>query len=147
MAHLIAVNRSERREEPKKNVREGDLVRGEGLVGDAHASLSEREVSLIDIEEIRRINRERDLDAGPGSFAENLTVEGLNFSRLRLGDYIRVGPTMLEVVQLGKPRSAAHTYNYKGVSILPDVGIFCRVVEGGHIEAGDPVEVLSPTWD
>ena len=143
MGSVIAVNRSERRTDPKMDVGEGALLPGLGLVGDAHAGLNEREVSLIDVAEIERANREYGIEAGPGSFADNLTLEGLDLSTLQVGDRLRVGPTLLEVVQLGKPRSPAHTYNFQGVSILPDVGVFCRVLEGGHVERGDSAEVVS----
>ncbi len=143
MATLIGVNRSERRTDPKINVGEGELRPGLGLVGDAHAGLGEREISLLDIRYVDEVNRTYGIGAGPGSFAENLTVEGLTTERLRIGDRLRVGETLLEVVQLGKPLSAAHTYNFKGHSILPKVGIFLRVVEGGEVRVGDPVSVLS----
>jgi MOSC domain-containing protein YiiM len=143
MGSVVAVNRSERRTDPKVNVGEGELLPGVGLKGDAHAGLNEREVSLIDVAEIERANREYAIEARPGSFADNLTLEGVDLSALQVGDRLRVGPALLEVVQLGKPRSLAHTYNFEGVSILPDVGVFCRVLEGGHIERGDPAEVVS----
>jgi MOSC domain-containing protein YiiM len=142
MAHLVAVNKSERREDPKVAMDEGDLVAGYGLVGDSHAGLSEREVSLVALESVQAVNCEHDLDAGPGSFADNLTTEGIDLLTLKVGDHLCVGPALLEVVQIGKPRSVAHTYNYKGVSILPDVGVFCRILESGRVKRGDPIEVI-----
>ncbi len=142
MAHLVAVNKSERREDPKVAMDEGDLVAGYGLVGDSHAGLSEREVSLVALESVQAVNCEHDLDAGPGSFADNLTTEGIDLLTLKVGDHLCVGPALLEVVQIGKPRSVAHTYNYKGVSILPDVGVFCKILESGRVKRGDPIEVI-----
>ena len=44
---VIAVCRSQCTTDPKVDVGEGELRAGYGLVGDAHASLSEREVSLL----------------------------------------------------------------------------------------------------
>lgn len=143
MAHLVAVNKSERREDPKVSMDEGELVAGYGLVGDAHAGLSEREVSMVAIESVEATNCEHDLHAGPGSFADNLTTEGIDLLTLKVGDHLRVGPVLLEVVQIGKPRTLAHTYNYEGVSILPDVGVFCKILESGHVKRGDPIEVLA----
>ena len=141
MAHVVSVNRSRRRADPKIGVGEGELRKGEGLVGDAHAGLSEREVSLLAVESIERANRQHGLAAVPGSFAENLTTQGLDLLSLRLGDRLRVGSARLEVVQIGKPRDAVHTYSFEGVSILPDVGVFCCVVEGGRVARGDQVKV------
>ena len=142
MAHIVAVNRSEKCTDPKTDIGEGELVAGHGLVGDAHAGLSEREISMVAIESVEAANQKYKIQAGPGSFADNLTTKGINLLALDVGDRLRVGPVLLEVVQIGKPRSIAHTYNYQGVSILPDVGIFCRVLEGGHVTREDPIEII-----
>jgi len=144
MAQIIAVNSSQRREDPKTDVVAGELRAGHGLVGDAHAGFSEREVSLLALESIRRVNQEHGLDARPGSFAENLTTAGLDLLRLAVGDQLRVGEALLEVVQIGKPADAAHTYHYRGVSILPREGVFCRVMKGGLVRAGDSIQILTP---
>jgi len=139
MAHIVAVNSSQRRQDPKTDVRAGELRASHGLVGDAHAGLSEREVSLLALESIQRVNQEHGLDARPGSFAENLTTAGLDLLSLAVGDRLRAGDALLEVVQIGKPADVAHTYNYRGVSILPREGVFCRVMVGGVVRAGDPI--------
>lgn len=141
-ACVVAVCRSTRRTDPKVDIGEGELRAGLGLVGDAHAGMSEREVSLLSLESIERANQEHGIHAIPGSFAENLTIQGLDLLSLEVGDRLRVGPALLEVVQIGKPPDVAHTYSFHGVSILPREGIFCRVVEGGRVARGDPVRVL-----
>jgi len=143
MPRIVAVCTSQERLEPKVDIGRGTLRAGHGLVGDSHAGLSEREVSLLAMESIIRANREHGIDAHPGSFAENLTTEGLDLLSLAVGDRLRIGPALLEVVQIGKPLDAAHTYNYHGVSILPREGVFCRVVEGAVISSGDSIEVLA----
>jgi MOSC domain-containing protein YiiM len=120
----------------------GELRAGYGLVGDAHAGYSEREISLLGIESIEEVNREHHIAAVPGSFAENLTVAGLDLLTLKLGDQLQVGAALLEVVQLGKPADVAHTYNYRGVSVLPRKGVFCRVLVGGWVAPGEAIEVV-----
>jgi len=143
MAHIVAVCRSQRRTDPKEDVAAGELRAGYGLVGDAHAGLSEREVSLLALESIERANQEHGIGAGPGSFAENLTTQGIDLPSLRVGDQLRTGPTQLEVVQIGRPPSAAHTYGFHGVSILPSEGVFCRVLEGGWVRRGDEITLVA----
>jgi len=145
MAHIVAVCRSRRRTDPKEDIGAGELRAGLGLVGDAHAGLSEREVSLLAWESIERANREHGIGAVPGSFAENLTTRGIDLLSLRVGDRLRVGPALLEVVQIGKPPSAAHTYAFQGVSILPTEGVFCRVLEGGQVQKGNEIAVVHGT--
>ena len=139
---LVAVSSSAKRSEPKMDMGEGVLYPGYGLLGDSHAGISEREISVLALESIERANREHGISARPGSFAENLTTEGLDLRTLRVGDRLRVGPALLEVVQIGKPPHASHTYSYQGVSILPKEGVFCRVLQGGRVARGDPIEVI-----
>jgi len=142
MAHVVAVCASQCRSDPKVDVGTGELRAGYGLVGDAHAGFSEREVGLLGVESIEEVNREHHVAAVPGSFAENLTVAGLDLLTLKLGDQLQVGQALLEVVQIGKPPDVAHTYNYGGVSVLPRKGVFCRVVRGGGVSRGDALQVL-----
>ncbi|NLG27155.1 MAG: MOSC domain-containing protein [Chloroflexi bacterium] len=142
MAEIVAVCASYRRSDPKVDQGAGELVAGYGLVGDAHAGYSEREVSLLGIESVHKVNREKGISAGPGCFAENLTTEGLDLLGLELGDRLQVGEQIvLEVIQIGKPPSDRHTYSYQGVSILPHRGVFCRVLRGGHVACGDRIAV------
>ena len=142
MAHVVAVCASQCRSDPKVDVGTGELRAGSGLVGAAHAGFSEREVGLWGVESIEEVNREHHVAAVPGSFAENLTVAGLDLLTLKLGDQLQVGQALLEVVQIGKPPDVAHTYNYGGVSVLPRKGVFCRVVRGGGVSRGDALQVL-----
>ena len=67
MAHIVAVCQSQQRTDPKVDVGAGELRAGHGLVGDAHAGLSERQVSLLAVERIERANREHSITAVPGS--------------------------------------------------------------------------------
>ncbi|MGI5917959.1 MAG: MOSC domain-containing protein [Anaerolineae bacterium] len=141
MAHVVAVCASDERGDPKVDIGEGELRAGYGLVGDSHAGYSEREVSLLELASIEAANAEHGIDTVPGSFAENLTIADMDLLTLRVGDHLRVGPALLEVVQIGKPLDASHTYNYRGVSILPHKGVFCRVLRGGRVARGDEVTV------
>lgn len=143
MAHVVAVNASLRRCDPKMNLGAAEFRVEHGLVGDSHAGLNERQVSLLALESIEEANREHHIQAEPGSFAENLTTSGFDLLKLKIGDRISVGPVLLEVVQLGKPLDVSHTYAYQGVSILPRRGVFCRVLRGGRIVQGDAV-MLAP---
>jgi len=137
---VVGVCMSQRRTDPKKNVGKGILIKGLGLAGDSHAG-SEKEVSLLAIESIQKLCQETGISAGPGCFAENITTEGMDLTSLPLGSKLQAGEAKLEVMQIGKDPSQAHTYNYQGHSILPKEGVFCKVIESGEIKVGDSITV------
>lgn len=134
---VMSVCASKERTEPKTDVARGELRAGYGLVGDAHAGVSEREVSVIAYESILRARDDFGIDARPGCFADNLAIQGLDFGAIQVGDRILVGSALLEVVQIGKPPEEPHTYDFQGVSLLREEGLFCRVIEGGFVQTGD----------
>lgn len=142
MGQIFAVCRSERRLDAKENIGAGELRADHGLVGDAHAGPGPRQVSLLALKSIERANREHAISASPGSFAENMTTHGIDLLSLRVGNRLRVGPTLLEVTQVGKPPAAAHTYSFHGVSLLPTEGVFCRVLRGGGVKVGDEIALV-----
>jgi len=138
---VIAVCLSKKRSEPKRNIGFGLLQKGVGLVGDSHAG-TEKEVSLLAIESIQEFCKDKDISAEPGCFAENITTKGIDLTNLSIGARLKVGDSELEVIQIGKDPSQAHTYNYKGYSILPKEGIFCKVIKSGEIKIGDSIVVI-----
>jgi MOSC domain-containing protein YiiM len=138
---VVGVCMSERKTDPKKNVGKGFLQRGWGLSGDSHAG-TEKEVSLLAMESIDRLSRETKISAEPGCFAENITTEGMNLTSLPIGSRLQVGEAKLEVMQIGKDPSQAHTYSYEGYSILPEEGVFCKVIESGKVKIGDSIRMI-----
>ncbi len=137
---VVGVCLSQRRTDPKKNEGKGFLQKGLGMLGDSHAG-TEKEVSLLAVESIQKLCQETGLSAGPGSFAENITTEGVNIVSIPIGSTLQIGETKLMVIQIGKDPSQAHTYNYQGYSILPKEGVFCKVIESGEVKIGDPIKI------
>ncbi len=144
MAKIIAVCRSDKKGTRKEVIAEGFLSQDYGLAGDAHADCStHRQVSLLARESIDRM-RILGVDVGPGDFAENLTTEGLDLVSLPIGTRISIGKDIiLELTQIGKE---CHThcaiYRQVGKCIMPEEGVFTRVVCQGSVTAGDEVRVL-----
>ena len=107
------------------------VVAHRGLDTDAHAGDWHRQVSLLAWESIEKA-RATGLDVVEGDFAENVTTE-------RIGEDV-----LLELSQIGK---VCHTkcaiYHLAGDCIFPREGIFFVTLEGGTINVGDSVEVVS----
>ena len=140
---VLAVCTSETKGTVKRDVGSGVLVEELGLEGDAHAGFAHRQVSLLAQEDIDTM-KEKLPDLIPGSFAENLTVRGVDLGSLSVGDRIEAGPTLLEVSQIGKEcHTRCQVYHATGDCIMPKKGIFCRVLRGGPVRTGDPVRILA----
>lgn len=138
---VVAVCVSEAKGTPKEDVGAGVLVPEVGIEGDAHAGFAHRQVSLLSMEDIRDM-RAKLPGLRPGSFAENLTVEGVDLGFLAIGHRLRVGDALLEVTQIGKECHArCAVYHAAGDCIMPKKGIFCRVLRGGTVRSGDAVEL------
>jgi MOSC domain-containing protein YiiM len=139
---IVAVCVSEKKGTPKKDVGSGVLKVDWGLEGDAHAGKWHRQVSLLALESIARM-QEKGLNVKPGSFAENITTEGLELHTLPVGTRLRIGSALVEVTQIGKVcHDRCAIYHLAGDCVMPKEGIFVRVLEPGTVETGDRIEVI-----
>ena len=144
VGQVVAVCTSERKGIPKTNVGWGVLRAEWGLEGDAHAGPWHRQVSLLAMASIEKMQA-LGLQVGPGSFAENITTHGLELHTLPVGTRLRIGSTLLELTQIGKVcHDRCAIYRLAGDCVMPREGVFFRVLEGGAVAFGDLVEVLPP---
>lgn len=143
MAKVIAVCRSEKKGTKKKNVGCGLFKDNFGLIDDAHSDChTHRQVSLLAIESINKM-RDMGFNLVPGDFAENLTTEGLELVTLPIGTKLSVGEeVLLEVTQIGKEcHTGCAIFKQVGKCIMPKEGIFAKVIQGGAVKEGDPIQV------
>jgi len=138
---VVGVCLSKRRRDPKENVQRGYIKKGFGLVGDSHAG-TEKEISLLAMEAIEALCRRTGIAAGPGSFAENITTEGLELKRVPIGTEIQVGGVSVSVLAVGKDPSASHAYTFQGYSLLREEGVFCKVTKSGWVQVGDVIKIV-----
>lgn len=143
MASVVAVCTSKKKGTRKKAIAEGLFKEEYGLIGDAHADCqTNRQVSLLAMESIDKM-RNLGLSLSPGDFAENITVEGMDLCRLPIGTRVLVGDeVILKVTQIGKECHAACAIRRQvGQCIMPEEGVFARVIQGGTVRPGDRVEI------
>ena len=142
---IISINISKKKGGKKRPVREV-LINKYGIKGDGHSGDWNRQVSLLSYESIEDI-RDKSIDAGPGDFAENITTRGINLNKVKIGDVLILGSkeeVKLEVTQIGKEcPKPCRIYYLMGFCIMPEEGIFCRVVKPGKIKVGDSIKSIS----
>lgn len=141
-ARLVAVCTSEKKGQRKKNIGRVEFRPEHGIVGDAHAGPWHRQVSLLALESIKKM-QDKGLDVGPGDFAENLTTEGIDLVSLPIGTRLRIGEegqVLVEVTQIGKEcHDRCAIYAMAGDCVMPREGIFVKVIEGGEVKVGDAI--------
>jgi len=141
---VVSVNLSEKKTVRKTRYQCGALEFDRGFEGDAHAGDWHRQVSLLALESIQKMQA-AGLDVGPGDFAENITTSGIDLLALPIGSVLKVGDSsLLEISQIGK---VCHTkcaiFYQAGDCVMPREGLFAVVRTAGDVNVGDSVAVVS----
>ena len=123
------------------------------LDGDRQADLTvhggpDKAVYVYDLSGYAHWRRELSRELPYGQFGENLTVEGMPETEVRIGDAYRIGTALLQVSQ---PRSPCFKLAMKmEMPTFPRMflaagrtGFYFRVLEEGEVGAGDAIELVS----
>ncbi|MDO8303799.1 MAG: molybdopterin-binding protein [Sedimentisphaerales bacterium] len=140
---VISVNISKEKGVAKQPVGE-IVIDNHGVVNDAHAGPWHRQVSLLSQEDINGFAATMGQPIACGEFAENITVSGIDLSRAAVLDSFRIGAVELQISQIGKKchGDGCAIYQQVGKCVMPQKGLFCRVISGGKVAAGDAVELV-----
>ncbi|MBN2485816.1 MAG: hypothetical protein JXB34_07555 [Bacteroidales bacterium] len=155
---ILSVNISEKKGTEKLPVDNIELNEM-GIVNDAHAGNWHRQVSLLGNESIEKFNADTAAISGSypqktsaknisyGKFAENITTQGFPLYKMNPLDRLVSGKVVLEVTQIGKKCHGGNCAVFKetGDCVMPKEGIFCRVLHGGMLRAGDILEYRPKT--
>ena len=142
MPRLISVNTNLEKQFRKVPRAEGRLVANFGLEGDRHAGRPLRQVSILNAETVDEL-AQRGMPVEPGVLGENITVEGVQVMQLADGSRLRIGDAELEITgdrptcreMLEVHRDALKAMNGRA-------GKMARVVKGGTVRPGDPIELI-----
>ncbi len=144
IGEIVAVALSKEKGTTKKSVPRVELKPEHGVSGDAHAGDWHRQVSLLAEESIELMeeNLDRsDFQPGFGDFAENIATRGIQLHKLNPGDKLHLGrKAVIEVTQIGKEcHSGCEIAQKVGRCIMPERGIFARVLQSGVVRPGDNI--------
>lgn len=141
MARIVSINVSPQKGTHKYPVEEALLQPDHGIAGDAHAGPWHRQVSLLGRESIDQMTAAGVENLKPGMFAENITTEGIELFLLPVGTRLLLGESLVEITQIGKAcHRHCEIYQKVGQCVMPLEGVFARVIRGGVIRAGDPIQ-------
>ncbi|RVW06476.1 MOSC domain-containing protein [Rhodococcus spongiicola] len=129
------------------------LVTPDGLTGDYVCDTKfhggrDKAVYAYSAAEADRWGRELGRALAPGWFGENLRLAEVATTDAVIGTRWRIGSTELEITH---PRVPCGTFAHwtgeprwiERFTARADVGAYLRVLAPGHLQAGDPVEILS----
>lgn len=128
------------------------LVRTLGVDGDQIADLDnhggpDQAVYAYAAEDLETWSGQLGRELIPGQFGENLTIRGIDLTHARAGDRWRIGGALLEISGVRIPCSVFQGFLGEAQWVkrftlgrLP--GPYLRVVEEGHVAAGDTIDVV-----
>ena len=138
---------------PKRAVEAADVTTS-GVEGDAHRDLAhhgglDRAVCLYAMEALSALVAEGHRVA-PGTLGENVTVEGLDWSRIVPGTRVRLGAdVVIEITRYTSPcvniKAAFAGGDFGRISQKRHPGwsrVYARVVSEGTIRTGDPARMV-----
>lgn len=141
-AAIYSISISPERGQLKKEVPEAEVIANFGIKDDGHAGDWGRQITCLNRKSVEETNKKYNLNTVPGDFAENIQIENMDFSDIKTGSKLKLGSSVIiEVTQIGKEDHPSIVSKTFGVSLLPGEGLFCKVIEGGVIKKGDPVEI------
>jgi molybdenum cofactor synthesis domain-containing protein len=140
---IVSVNISEKKGTIKEPV-DAIALNNLGIFGDAHAGKWHRQVSLLGVESLEKMKIPLSRKVSYGEFAENITTEGFPLYDMKPLDRLICGDVVLEVTQIGKKCHGTGCAIFKetGDCVMPKEGIFCRVLHGGTLKAGDVLQYV-----
>lgn len=120
-----------------------------GVDGDSHSGIGNRQISILGQESIDNFNARTGRQIKAGEFAENLTVCGIDPSKINVLDRIKINDAVLEITQLGKKchGDVCAIFREVGQCAMPKEGYFARVISGGKVKPEDDFEFLPKTLE
>lgn len=133
-------------ESPVQRVDEVVAVAGRGLEGDryfqpAENGIPDKEITLIEREGIEAAGAESGVDIRLEDARRNIVTEGVRLEEL-VGKRFRIGQVEVEAIEPNPP--CHHLQELAGKPLLRPLarrgGVRGRIVEGGVVRVGDPIQ-------
>jgi MOSC domain-containing protein YiiM len=151
---LLNIHVAPKASAPMVALSEVRLVAGIGLEGDRYATRLgtysknhhiDRQATLIEVEVLEALARDRDIELAPHEHRRNLTTRGVPLGHL-VGQYFRIGDCVLYGGRLNVPCLYLENLIAKKVfkPLLNRSGLNCRIVVGGIIRTHDRIDWCDP---
>ncbi|MBN1146233.1 MAG: MOSC domain-containing protein [Anaerolineales bacterium] len=137
---------------PVESVAQVRAVPGKGLEGDryfseqghfSHKPGPDRQATLIEIEALEALQREKGIALTPGEVRRNLVTRGVALNHL-VGVQFKVGEAILKGIRLCEPCEHLEQMTQEGVrsGLIHRGGLRAEIVSAGAIRVGDVIEEI-----
>jgi len=152
---LLHIHIATKASAPMDALSEARLVAGVGLEGDRYATRLgtyskkhhiDRQATLIEVEVLEALARDRSVQLAPHEHRRNLTTRGVPLNHL-VGQYFRIADCVLYGGRLNVPCLYLDNLVAKTVfkPLLNRSGLNCRIIVGGIIRAHDRIYWCDPS--
>lgn len=141
---IVSIAISRKKGTTKTCIPQAQLIENHGIKEDAHAGDWHRQLSFLASESIEKASSD-DFVLNFGDFAENVATTGVDWKEQPIGRQFKLGDdAIVEITQIGKECHKKCAIFYRtGDCIMPKEGVFAKILKGGIINVGDPIEQLS----
>jgi MOSC domain-containing protein YiiM len=144
---VVSIHIAPRAGTPMETRAQVEAIAGRGIEGDRYFDGSgywssnsgvDRDVTLIEIEAIEALDRERKINIPPGAARRNLVTRGVPLNHL-VGREFQVGAVRLHGTRLCEPCQYLESLTTPGVltGLIHRAGLRARIIIGGAIKVGD----------
>lgn len=152
--HVVSIHVAEKAGTPMESRQQVEAIAARGLEGDRyfhrigywsnHPGIS-REITLIEIEAIEALAREKNIEITPGAARRNIVTRGVRLSQL-VGREFQVGAVRLRGTRLCEPCQYLENLTIKGLlaGLIHRGGLRADIISGGTIRVGDLVTDNTP---
>ena len=152
MGEVVAIHTTHSAGAPMQETTAIEALAGEGLAGDRYrdgigfysatpTDPGARELTLIEAEALEAVLSETGITLEPAEHRRNITTRAIALEPL-IGQRFRIGEVICEGVRNCPPCN--HLEDVTGKKVMKPLvhrgGIRARIVEGGWIRVGDPIE-------
>lgn len=136
MGTLKCVCVAREKDKPPVNIHQG-TVGVLGLSGDIHYG-TKHQISILPYERVKQYYSEKGEDVRYGSFGENLVVEGIDWTKAKVGDCYCCDDVILRITQLGLPSDIPEETASAQYPEMTKYYVFCKVVYEGILTEEEP---------
>jgi MOSC domain-containing protein YiiM len=151
---LLNIHIAQQASAPMVTLSQVRLVAGIGLEGDRYATglgtyskrpHIDRQATLIEVETLEALARDRDVELAPHEHRRNLTTRSVPLNHL-VGQYFRIGDCVLYGGRLNVPCLYLENLVGKRIfkALLNRSGLNCRIIVGGIIRTHDRIGWCDP---